>query len=422
MSDRVQDVSVSKNIPIEASNEMSATGTNSIKPSERSKRVRYAIRDIVVLADKAKAQGKKLLNLNIGDPNLCDFHTPAHVIEATHQAMLAGHNGYASSIGIDEALDAIRREATRNGIKNIQDIFITSGVSEGIEIAIASLIDTGENILIPSPGYPLYEATLAKLGCEPLWYPLDEENGWQPDVDSIARMINNRTRGIVLINPNNPTGSVIHRDVLQEIMNLAAKHGLVVFSDEIYNKLIFEQSDYVPAASLAPDQPVLTLNGMSKSYCVPGFRIGWMILSGPHHQIVDYQEAMAKMLRVRLCANHPEQYAIQPALDGDQSHIGVMVEKLKARRDLVVSMLNNIPHFSCYPPQAAFYAFPRLDIRRTDEEFVKDLIMDTGVVVVPGSGFGQKPGSRHFRLVFLPPEETRRQALTRIGEFAGGWQ
>jgi alanine-synthesizing transaminase len=393
-----------------------------IKPSERSGRVRYAIRDIVVLAEKARAAGRTLLNLNIGDPNLYDFQTPAHVIEATHQAMLAGHNGYAASAGIEEALDAIRREAHANGIRNIQDIFVTSGVSEGIEIAMASLIDTGDNILIPSPGYPLYEATLAKLGCDPLSYELDEENGWQPDVQRMAGLINERTRGIVIINPNNPTGAVIHRDVLTEILDLAARHGLMVFSDEIYNKLIFDQNDYVPAAALAPDQPVLTLNGMSKSYCVPGFRIGWGILTGQESQVADYREAMAKMLRVRLCANHPAQYAIRPALDGDQSHIAVMVEKLKSRRDLIVSMLNSIPKVHCFPPQAAFYAFPRLDIARSDDEFVKELIMETGVVVVPGSGFGQRPGTRHFRLVFLPPEETLKQAIGRIGEFARKWQ
>lgn len=393
-----------------------------IKPSERSANVHYAIRDIMVLADEAKAAGKELLSLNIGNPNAYDFYTPAHIIEATHQAMLAGHNGYAPSEGVEEALDAIRREAARRGISNVQDVFVTSGVSEGIEIAIAALMDTGDNLLIPAPGYPLYEATLAKLGLEGVYYHLDESNGWQPDVNEIARLINDRTRGIVLINPNNPTGAIFHRDVLRAILDLAGRRGLLPISDEIYDKLLFDPQEYVPLASLSPDQPVLTFNGLSKAYVVPGFRIGWGILTGQEQEVAEYREAMAKMLRVRLCASHPAQFAIRPALDGDQGHIPAMVEKLRQRRDLIVSLLNSFSNIRCFPPQGAFYAFPRLEITRSDQEFVAALIRETGVVVVPGSGFGQQPGTKHFRIVFLPPEETLRQAITRIGAFAKGWR
>ncbi len=393
-----------------------------VRPSERSTRVRYAIRDIMVLAEQAKAAGKELLYLNIGDPVLYDFQTPRHMIEAVYQAMLAGHNGYGPSSGIEEAVAAVRSEAIRRGLRNIQEIFLTSGVSEGIDVSMAALLDPGDNMLIPAPGYPLYEATLTKLGCQSLFYHLDEANGWQPDVDQIARLINNRTRGIVVMNPNNPTGAICHREVLKGILDLAARHGLLAISDEIYDKLLFEPQEYAPLATLGPDQPVLTFNGVSKAYLAPGFRVGWGILTGQKQEVADYGEAIAKMLRVRLCSNQPSQFSVKAALEGDQSHIPVVVEKLRKRRDLVTATLNAIPGISCFTPQAAFYAFPRMEISRSDQEFVAGLIRETGVIVVPGSGFGQQPGTKHFRMVFLPPEDILRKAITRIGEFARVWR
>lgn len=399
----------------------SALAPAEIRPSERSTRVRYAIRDILAVAEQARARGVKLLPLNIGDPLQFDFPTPPHIIEATHQAMRAGHNGYAPSHGIEEALGAIRAEAARQGIRNIQEVFVTSGVSEGIEIALAALLNPGENVLIPSPGYPLYDAILAKLGSEPAPYSLDEQDGWLPDLDDMARRINNKTRGIVVINPNNPTGAVCPREILRGILELAARHGLVVFSDEIYNKLLLDPVECVSTASLAPELPMLTFNGLSKSYLVPGFRTGWGILSGEERSLIPYKEAMGRMLRVRLCANHPSQYAIRPALEGNQDHIAQMNEKLRRRRDLVVSILNS-GGIRCVPPQAAFYAFPRLEMARSDAEFVVELIRETGVIVVPGEGFGQAPGTKHFRLVFLPPENILREALERIRAFARSWQ
>ncbi|MBI2817442.1 MAG: aminotransferase class I/II-fold pyridoxal phosphate-dependent enzyme [Acidobacteria bacterium] len=409
--------------PIQVAGRHGASSVSSIelKPSERSTRIRYAIRDIMLLAEQAKAAGKELVRLNIGDPILYDFQTPRHIIEATYRAMLAGHNGYAPSLGVEEAVEAIRREANSRGVRNIQEIFVTSGVSEGIEVSMAALLDPGDNMLIPAPGYPLYEATLAKLGCMPVYYHLDEANAWQPDVGEMAKLVNSRTRGIVVMNPNNPTGAICRKELLKEILNLAARHGLVAVSDEIYDKLLFDESEYVPLASLAPDQPVVTFNGLSKAYLVPGFRTGWGILSGHEQEVAAYREAIAKMLRVRLCSNQPSQFAVRPALEGDQSHIALMVEKLKKRRDLAMSLLTSIPNVSCFTPQAAFYAFPRLEISRTDQEFVADLIRQTGVIVVPGSGFGQQPGTKHFRMVFLPPEETLRKAIGRISDFARNW-
>ena len=393
-----------------------------IKPSERCARVRYAIRDVVVVAEQARKAGKKLIPLNIGDPLLYDFPTPRHMIDAISQAMLSGRNGYAPSLGTEEAVEAVRAEANRQGIRNIQEIFVTSGVSEAIDAALVSLMNPGENLLLPSPGYPLYEAVLTKIGCEPTAYTLDESNGWQPDVDDIARRINNKTRGIVVINPNNPTGAVYSKEVLKGVLNLAARHGLVVFSDEIYNKLLLDPVEFISTASLAPELPMVTFNGISKAYLAPGFRIGWGILSGEERHVARYREVMAQILRARLSASHPMQFGIRPALEGSQEHIPVVVEKLRRRRDLMVSILNNVPGIHCVPPQAAFYAFPRLDIARSDTEFVMELIRETGVVVVPGNGFGQAPGTKHFRLVFLPPEEQLRTALERISEFARKWK
>lgn len=400
------------------SSTLTAGVAGSVKPSRGSAEMRYAIRDVLQAAQQAREAGKRIIPLNIGDPLQFDFSTPVHIIEATYQAMLAGRNGYAPSSGVGEAIEAIRDDAGRQGIENIQDVFVTSGGSEAIEIALASLLDPGDNLLIPSPGYPLYKAALAKFGCEGVPYYLQESNGWQPDPDEIARSINGRTRGIVVINPNNPTGAVYSREVLSGILELVARHGLVAFSDEIYSKLVLDPIPAISLASLAPELPVVTFNGLSKAYLVPGFRIGWGILSGEGKNVADYQEAIGKMLRVRLCANHPQQFAIRPALEADQGHIPPMIEKLRRRRDLIDSLLNSIPGISCVRPQAAFYAFPRLEIAETDHEFVTDLIRETGVVVVPGSGFGQQPGTNHFRMVFLPPEETLRQALHSIGAFA----
>ena len=393
-----------------------------IKPSERCARVRYAIRDVLVVAQQARAAGKRLVSLNIGDPLQYDFCTPPHIIEAVHRGMQSGYNGYAPSLGTEEAVAAIRAEAARQGIRNVQEVFVTSGVSEAIEASLASLLNPGENLLLPSPGYPLYDVVLTKLGSEPAHYRLEESNGWQPDLDDIARRINNKTPGIVVIHPNNPTGAVYSKEILQGIVDLAARHGLVIFSDEIYNKLLLDPVECISIASLAPELPAVTFNGLSKAYLVPGFRIGWGILSGEERSVAQYKEVIARILRARLSANHPAQFAIRPALEGSQEHIPQVIEKLRRRRDLTVSILNSVPGIHCVSPQAAFYAFPLLDIARSDTEFVLDLIRETGVIVVPGEGFDEAPGTKHFRLVFLPPEDTLREALERIGQFARKWK
>ncbi|OAG27775.1 aminotransferase class I/II-fold pyridoxal phosphate-dependent enzyme [Thermodesulfatator autotrophicus] len=388
-----------------------------IKPAKRTENIEYAVRDIVLVANEARKKGKELIFLNIGDPAQFDFRTPAPIIEATYQAMCENLTGYSASEGVDEAICAIRKEARKQGIEPV-DIYVTTGASEAIDFALTALVNEGENVLVPYPGYPLYTAILAKLGAEPNPYYLDEENEWQPDLADIESKVNKKTRAIVIINPNNPTGAVYSEETLRGIIDIARRHQLVIFSDEIYDKLVFDGAKHISIASLDPDVPVVTFNGLSKSYLAPGFRIGWGIVSGPWEVVKDFVEAIHKLARARLSTSHPKQYAIPVALNGNQSHLKEVIEKLERRRDLTYEMLNDIPGISCVKPKGAFYAFPRIDIPGvSDKEFVKELIAETGVVVVHGSGFGQKPGTAHFRVVFLPPEDLLEKAYERIKDF-----
>jgi alanine-synthesizing transaminase len=396
--------------------------SRAIRPAERTREIKYAVRDVVLLAEEAARAGKEMLYLNIGDPNIFDFATPPHIIQATHEAMLANHCGYAPSAGIADALDAIRGEAERKGISSIQHISVNSGASEAIELALTALANPGDNVLTPSPGYPLYTAVLAKLEVENRPYYLDEDNDWQPDLADIVEKIDDRTRAIVLINPNNPTGSMCSRETLEELVKLAIERNIVIFSDEIYDKLAFGDLEHVSTAALSPEAKVVTFNGLSKAYIAPGFRIGWGIVSGPQAEMKDYVEAIEKMERARLSANHPEQYAIKPALQGSHAHVTEMMAKLERRRDITYERLNAIDGISCVKPAGAFYAFPRVDLGVGDVEFCTRVIAETGVVIVPGSGFGQRPGTEHFRVVFLPQDEVLEKAFDRIAHIAAEYR
>ncbi len=388
-----------------------------IIPAKRTEEIKYAVRDIVVLANEVTKSGKEMLYLNIGDPNLFDFAPPREMIEATYKAMLDNKNGYAPSSGIPQAREAIEKEAERKGIKNIRDIFVTTGASEAIELALTALVNEGDNVLTPTPGYPLYTAVESKLQSVENPYYLDESNGWQPDIEDIKSKINDRTKAIIVINPNNPTGSNASKETLLEIIKLAKENNIVIFADEIYDKLLFDGNKHISLASLDNDAPIITFGGLSKNYVVPGFRIGWGVISGDNAILNDYIEAINKMLRARLSANHPEQYAIPAALNGDNSHLVPMMEKLTRRRDITFEMLNKIDGITCVKPEGAFYAFPKLDIKNDDAHFVAELIKETGVVIVPGSGFGQKPGTKHFRVVFLPQEDKLIKAYESIAMF-----
>lgn len=392
-----------------------------IIPSKRTEKITYAVRDIVLLAEKVARSGKEMFYLNIGDPNKFDFRTAPHILDRVIKAMQDNYNGYAPSSGVEEARQCIIASAGRKGIEHIQDVFITTGASEAIDICLTALLNPGENVLIPSPGYPLYSAIINKLSGHPRPYFLNESDGWQPDLKDISSRIDSRTRAIVIINPNNPTGAVYREELLRGIVDLARKHNLVILSDEIYDSLILDDTSYVSTAALAGEVPVVTFNGLSKNYLAPGFRIGWGIVSGAEIELVNYLEAVNKLLRARLSANHPIQWAIKVALEEEQGHLIKVREKLSRRRDITVEMLNDIDGISCVKPAAAFYAFPRLDIKGSDNEFVERLIKETGVVVVPGSGFGERPGTRHFRVVYLAPEDILAEAYHRIGNFMKAW-
>jgi alanine-synthesizing transaminase len=391
---------------------------NPLKPAVRTDNIEYAIRDIVVVADRVKKTGKKILPLNIGDPCKFDFNTPPELIDVVIKAMRDNFNGYSPSSGIEEAIEAIRREAIElKGIKDIQDIFVTTGASEAIEIAMTSLVNRGENILLPSPGYPLYSAIVPKLESVFNTYYLNEENGWQPDINDIESKINEKTRGIVIINPNNPTGSVCSKKILLEVIELAKKYNLVIFADEIYDKLILTEKKNISIASLTSEVPVVTFNGVSKSFLAPGWRIGWAIVSGPKDLLTDYIEGAQKIVRARLCANHPLQFAIKPALEGVCTHLPETLRKLRERGEITYKRLNSIKNISCVNPEGSFYAFPKLNIPIDDKSWVIKLLEETGVLCVHGSGFGQREGTKHFRVVFLPQNEILNQAYDKIEEF-----
>ncbi len=392
-----------------------------IIPAEKTKGITYAIRDIIVIANETAKTGKEMMYLNIGDPNAYDHVTPPHIVEAVCKAMRDNKNGYCPSSGIPEALDAIVEDAESKGITNVLDAFVTSGASEAIEICLTALLNKGENFLMPTPGYPLYTAVQSKLELEPNPYYLDESNGWQPDIEDIKSKINDKTRAIVVINPNNPTGSVASKEILERIAEIAIENNLLVIADEIYDKLLFSGEKHASIASLSEDLSCVTFSGMSKNYVVPGFRLGWGVASGKKEETAKFIEAVNRILRARVCANHPEQYGAIAALKGEQTHLKKMNETLKRRNDLTVKYLNEIPRTSLVQPKGAFYAFPSVEVE-DDFQFVKDLIKATGVVVVPGSGFGQKSGTTHFRAVILPDEETIEKSYKLIGDFLADYK
>jgi alanine-synthesizing transaminase len=388
-----------------------------VPAAARLEHVRYAIRDMAVLAEQLVREGKTILPLNIGDPLNFDFQTPPHMIAAVEKAMRDGMNGYGPSLGAPEAVEAIRAEAERTGIRNVHSVFLTAGVSEALDICLTALVNAGENVLTPCPDYPMYSAVLAKLGTQPNSYLLDETNEWQPDLEDIACRINSRTRGIVVGNPNNPTGAVYSRRTLERIAELARRNNLVIFADEIYDKLILDGDPHISLAALAPDVPVVTFNGLSKSYLVPGWRVGWGVVSGEAEAVKPYVEGIHQLLRARLCSNYPQQFAVRPALEGPQDHLPEILDKLRARRDLTVRACNSTPHMSCVAPHGAFYAYPKIDVPDSDEQFVKKLLVEKHVLMVHGTGFGQAPGTKHVRIVFLPDEATLTRAYEGMRAF-----
>ena len=383
------------------------SAVTSVHVSARIRGFTYAIRNIVAEARKVEATGRKVRYLNIGDPIPFGFRTPPHLVEAVSKAMRDGHNGYTPSMGIASAREAVAAECTGRGMPVSADrVVLTSGTSEGIEIALGALADTGDEVLVPTPTYPLYTAVLAKIGARPVYYRTSPTDNWLPDVDDIKRQITPTTRAIVLIDPNNPTGAIYPEATRRAIIELAERTNVPILADEVYSDLGFDGP--VPLlGSLAPDAPILSFSSLSKGYVAPGWRAGWLAV-GRSEKLDDALAAIRKLADGRLCSPGPMQYAIEAALTGDRSHQRSFVEALKVRAELTTARLNAIPGMRCVAPRAAFYALPQVTLPagKTDEDFVLGLLRATGILCVYGSGFGAAPELGTFRIVFLAsPEE-----------------
>ncbi len=378
--------------------------TTSIRTAQRVDRFTYAIRNIVAEAKKVEAAGKRVQYLNIGDPNQFGFVTPPHLIEAVVKAMRDGHNGYTASPGITEAREAVAADFTARGVETNPDrVLITSGTSEGIELALTAIVDEGEEVLVPSPTYPLYTAVLAKIGATPLYYRTDHTNDWQPDLDHIRRSITPRTRALVVIDPNNPTGAIYPDAMRRALIDLAEQHGLVILADEVYGDLAYD-GPVAPMAILDQDAPIISYSSLSKAYLAPGWRAGWMAV-GRSPRLDGVLAAIKKLADGRLCSPGPMQYAVTAALTGDRSHQDGFRRELRLRAELTTARLNAIPGMSCVAPKGAFYAMPKVSLPpgRTDRDYVLGLLRETGILVVYGSGFGTDPADGFFRVVFLAP-------------------
>jgi alanine-synthesizing transaminase len=362
----------------------------------------YAIRNIVAEAKKVEAAGKSVRYLNIGDPITFGFKTPPHMIAAVERAMRDGHNGYAPSVGILPAREAVAGELSGRGMPVTADrVVITSGTSEGIELTLTALAEAGDEVLIPSPTYPLYTAVLAKIGAKPVFYRKDPSNGWLPDVAEIERLITPATRALVVIDPNNPTGATDPDSVRRGLIEIADKHNLPLLADEVYGDLAYDGA-VPPMASLYPDAPIVSFSSLSKAYLAPGWRAGWMAV-GRTERLDDLLSAVKKLADGRLCSTGPLEHAIPAALNGDRSHEAAFRAALRERADLTVARLNAIPGIATVAPTAAFYAMPRVALPPgvTDEQYVLGLLRATGVLCVYGSGFGTRPEDGFFRVVFL---------------------
>jgi alanine-synthesizing transaminase len=388
-------------------------------PAPHIANVRYAIRNIAAEAARVEAQGHAVLHCNIGDPLKFDFVTPPHLIAAVEKAMRDGDNGYAPSAGLIDARAAVAGDAQQRGMKRVtpQDVFITAGVSEALDLILTATLEPGDEVLLPAPGYPLYDAIAARLQAKVVHYFPDEARGWAVDAAALEAAVTKRTRALVLCNPNNPTGALYGRETLLQVLDVARRHQLLVVADEIYDKLLYG-GVHVPMGTLADDVPLVMLNGLSKAYLCPGWRVGWLAFVNPA-LTRDLAAAVQRLADARLCGPAPVQHAVSPALLGPQGHIEEMMTRLEARRDLTVSRLRAIPGLSCVEPAGAFYAMPKLSLPgfASDEEFVLKLLQEEHVLFVHGSGFGQAPGTQHFRVVFLPPLNVLSEAFDRLKAF-----
>ncbi|MBY0455357.1 MAG: pyridoxal phosphate-dependent aminotransferase [Burkholderiaceae bacterium] len=395
-----------------------------VHKSAKLANVCYDIRGpIMDAARQMEEDGHKIIKLNIGNLAVFGFDAPEE-IQQDMIRNLPNSAGYSDSKGIFAARKAVMHETQKQGIKGVtlEDIYLGNGASELIAMATNALLDTGDELLLPSPDYPLWTASTSLSGGTPVHYICDEDNGWMPNLDDIRAKITPRTKGIVVINPNNPTGALYSDALLQGIIAIAREHGLVIFADEVYDKVLYDGVKHTALGSLSDDVLTLTFNSLSKSYRSCGYRAGWLVVSGDKRPAKDYIEGLNMLSNMRLCANVPGQWAIQTALGGYQSINDLVCEggRLRRQRDLAHSLITAIPGVSCVKPQAALYMFPRLDPAvypiQDDQQFFLELLQETKVMLVQGTGFNWRAPD-HFRIVFLPHEADLREAIGRVAKF-----
>ncbi|NHJ49822.1 MAG: aminotransferase class I/II-fold pyridoxal phosphate-dependent enzyme [Asgard group archaeon] len=393
-----------------------------MKQATRVESLEYAIRDVSAEARKLADKGKDLLWLNIGDPNKYDFSTPQNIVDVFVKAAKENKSFYSESQGIVPLREAIVEKETKiNGAKNltIDDIHVTAGISEGIMFLFASLLNPNDEVLIPGPSYPSYSSFPKFYDAKAVTYRTISDDNWQPDEEDIRKKVTDKTKAILVINPNNPTGAVYREKELKAIVDIAGEHDIPIIADEIYDRLTIDQK-FIGMPSVAKDVPLFMFNGFSKVYLMPGWRVGYLYLQDPENKLRDVFDGVIKLGRLRLCVNTPAQYGCVEALNGSQDHIQDTVAKLKSRRDLIYKRLNEIDGISAEKPEAAFYVFPKIEKLgkyKTDKEFILSLLKEEGVVAVFGSGFDKVYGKDHFRLVFLSPDDVIDDAMNRLERF-----
>jgi alanine-synthesizing transaminase len=378
--------------------------------------VEYAIRDITLHARQYEKSGRKIIYLNIGDPVKYDFPTPDHIKKALIDAILNNFNYYADSEGILELRQAIVEKESLKGLSiTVEDVLVTNGISEGLDMVAASIVEPNSEILMPGPYYPPYASYVKFYGGKPIEFRLTEDG--TPDLDDIKSKITSKARALCIINPNNPTGEVFNSKNLKQLIDVAAEHDMYIICDEIYDKLVFDQ-EFTGIGKVAKDAPVILLNGFSKVYLMTGWRCGYICMNSECQKLENIRSNIPKLARVRIAANLPVQKAAVAALQGPQTYIAKTVSKLKKRRDLVVKRLNEIDGISCKLPNGAFYTFPKILFNgwKDDKDFVLDLLNKTGILTVHGSGFGEL-GKGHFRIVYLPNEQVLQEAMDKLGNF-----
>jgi alanine-synthesizing transaminase len=394
-----------------------------IQPSERAANFVYAIRNVVRAAEALERQGRRVIYLNIGDPQSFGFHPPDFVIDAVNRAVRDKFSGYSHSSGLLEARESIARYATGLGAPTqTKDVIVTSGASEAADLTLTALVNPGDEVLLPAPGYPIYPAIVGKLGAQVRYYHLQPQEAWRPSVDEVRSLITPKTRAIVLINPSNPAGSITPDSITRELLALAAERELLVISDEVYRELCFTTPP-TAASVLAKESgaAVVTLESLSKTHMLSGWRIGWLRFTHPE-SMNGLADSVVKLAGGRVCSPTPAQYAVASALEGSKEYIANFIREIRRRRDLATARVAAIDGLSCVVPEAAFYLMVKTEnlAGRTDEQFALDLLEASGVLVVHGSGFGCDPKDGYFRLVYLAGEQTLDAAFDGIEQAMHG--